>query len=56
MKYVKPEMEEVLLNLRDGIMTINSIQIKNDGEEITGSGQILAPERRRGNADVWQEW
>ena len=47
-------MEEVLLNLRDGIMDMTSVQIKN--EEIDDSSKILAPERRRGNADVWQEW
>ena len=56
MKYIKPEMEEVLLNLRDGIMTVNSIVIKNDGEEIEDGNKILAPERRRGSADVWEEW
>ena len=55
MKYIKPEMEEVLLNLRDGIMLDPSIEIKKEGE-ITEPGQILAPERRRGNAEVWQEW
>ena len=55
MKYVKPEMEEVLLNLRDGIMIDQSIVIKKEGE-IDDSSKILAPERRRGNAEVWQEW
>ncbi len=54
MKYIKPEMEEVLLNLRDGIMDMTSVQIKD--EEIKDSSKILAPERRRGNADVWEEW
>ena len=54
MKYIKPSMEEIRLNLRDGIMAITSIQVKED-EEITDPGKILAPERctRR---DAWQQW
>ena len=54
MKYIKPSMEEVRLNLCDGIMAITSIQVKED-EEITDPGKILAPERR-GRRDAWQQW
>ena len=53
MKYIKPSMEEIRLNLRDGIMAITSVEIKD--EEINDPGKILAPERC-GRRDMWQQW